>query len=99
MCHAYLKTFSSETSRVDYKKFIFSRFSRIYPLHIFIFSLLFVLEIGKLILLNAFQYKLGSEPFGQISPSRHRKLRSVIPTIFLLPNLGRWNPPRLVYFR
>ena len=93
MCHVYLKTFSSETSRVDYNKFIFSRFSRIYPLHIFIFSLLFVLEIGKLILLNAFQYKLGSEPFGQISPSRHRKLRSIIPTIFLLPNLGRWNPP------
>ena len=60
---------------------------------VFVTFFLFFLEIGKLILAEVFKYEFEVEPFGETVPGIHRKLHSVIPTIFLLPNLGRWNPP------
>ncbi len=52
MTHVYIGDFSSRVNFSNYRSYIFSRFARIYPLHIFVLSLFVGLEIAKLFLLN-----------------------------------------------
>jgi len=47
MSHAYGKRFADGVSQVDFKKFMFARFTRIYPLHLFILSLFIGYELVK----------------------------------------------------
>ncbi|MHC5764547.1 MAG: acyltransferase family protein [Nostoc sp.] len=52
MTHVYADAFYLKVSLNNYKSYLFSRFSRIYPLHIFIISLFIGLEIIKILFLN-----------------------------------------------
>lgn len=52
MTHVYAEDFYLKVSLNHYRAYLFSRFARIYPLHIFIISLFSGLEIIKLFLLN-----------------------------------------------
>ncbi|MEH2176858.1 acyltransferase family protein [Nostoc sp.] len=52
MTHVYAKTFCLKLNLKNYRSYLFSRFARIYPLHIFIISLFVGLEVVKLLLLN-----------------------------------------------
>ncbi|MEH2285635.1 MAG: acyltransferase [Nostoc sp.] len=52
MTHVYAEDFYLKVSLNHYRSYLFSRFARIYPLHIFIISLFIGLEIVKLFLLN-----------------------------------------------
>ncbi|WP_448269833.1 acyltransferase family protein [Nostoc sp. DSM 114159] len=52
MTHVYTETFYLKVSLKNYRSYLFSRFARIYPLHIFIISLFFGLEVVKLLFLN-----------------------------------------------
>ncbi|MEH2024338.1 acyltransferase family protein [Nostoc sp.] len=52
MTHVYAEDFYLKVSLNHYRAYLFSRFARIYPLHIFIISLFIGLEIVKLFLLN-----------------------------------------------
>ncbi|MEH1816624.1 MAG: acyltransferase [Nostoc sp.] len=52
MTHVYADAFYLKVRLNDYKSYLFSRFSRIYPLHIFIISLFVGLEIIKILFLN-----------------------------------------------
>ncbi|MEH1778654.1 MAG: acyltransferase [Nostoc sp.] len=52
MTHVYIEDFYLKVSLDKYRSYLFSRFARIYPLHIFILSLFVGLEIVKTLLLN-----------------------------------------------
>ncbi|WP_251958874.1 acyltransferase family protein [Nostoc commune] len=52
MTHVYAEDFYSKISLDNYRSYLFSRFARIYPLHIFILSLFIGLEFIKFFLLN-----------------------------------------------
>jgi len=52
MTHVYMEDFYSKVSLNNYRSYLFSRFARIYPLHIFIISLFIGLEFLKIFLLN-----------------------------------------------
>ncbi|WP_445629596.1 acyltransferase family protein [Nostoc sp. DSM 114167] len=52
MTHVYADTFGLKVSLKNYRSYLFSRFARIYPLHIFIIFLFFGLEVVKLLFLN-----------------------------------------------
>ncbi|WP_256973212.1 acyltransferase [Nostoc sp. T09] len=52
MTHVYVGDFVSKVSLDNYRSYLFSRFARIYPLHIFMLSLFVGLEIVKIFLLN-----------------------------------------------
>ncbi|MBN3938516.1 acyltransferase [Nostoc sp. NMS9] len=52
MTHVYAEIFYLKVSLKNYRSYLFSRFARIYPLHIFIVSLFIGLEIVKLLFLN-----------------------------------------------
>ncbi|QLE39376.1 acyltransferase [Nostoc sp. C052] len=52
MTHVYAEDFYSKVSLDNYRSYLFSRFARIYPLHIFILSLFIGLEIVKTLLIN-----------------------------------------------
>jgi peptidoglycan/LPS O-acetylase OafA/YrhL len=52
MTHIYAEDFYSKVSLDNYGSYLFSRFARIYPLHIFILSLFIGLEFIKIFLLN-----------------------------------------------
>jgi peptidoglycan/LPS O-acetylase OafA/YrhL len=52
MTHVYGKYFSSEVSSGNYRSFMWSRFARIYPLHLLVISFLIGLEIAKTYLLD-----------------------------------------------
>ncbi|MEH2064606.1 MAG: acyltransferase [Nostoc sp.] len=52
MTHVYVEDFYLKVSLDKYRSYLFSRFARIYPLHIFILSLFVGLEIVKIFLLN-----------------------------------------------
>ncbi|MEH1889295.1 MAG: acyltransferase [Nostoc sp.] len=52
MTHVYNEDFLLKVNLSNYRSYLFSRFARIYPLHIFILFLFFGLEIIKLFLLN-----------------------------------------------
>ncbi|MEH2213789.1 acyltransferase family protein [Nostoc sp.] len=53
MTHVYAETFCLKVNLKNYRSYLFSRFARIYPLHIFIISLFVGLEVVKLLFLNA----------------------------------------------
>ncbi|MEH2435497.1 MAG: acyltransferase [Nostoc sp.] len=52
MTHVYIEDFYLKVSLDKYRSYLFSRFARIYPLHIFILSLFVGLEIVRTLLLN-----------------------------------------------
>ncbi|MBN3907814.1 MAG: acyltransferase [Nostoc sp. NMS1] len=52
MTHVYIGDFSLKVNSSNYRSYLFSRFARIYPLHIFVLSLFIGLEIAKIFLLN-----------------------------------------------
>jgi peptidoglycan/LPS O-acetylase OafA/YrhL len=61
MTHVYLDRFKSGVSFVEYRSYLFARFARIYPLHLFTLFLLVSLEFFKLFGLNisAFTHKFN----------------------------------------
>lgn len=56
MTHVYTENFYSKVSLDKYRSYLFSRFARIYPLHIFMLLLFVGLEIAKTLLLNTFAF-------------------------------------------
>ncbi|MBN3963089.1 acyltransferase [Nostoc sp. NMS8] len=52
MSHVYVEDFYPRVSLDKYRSYLFSRFARIYPLHIFIIFLFIGLEVVKTLLLN-----------------------------------------------
>lgn len=52
MTHVYINNFSSGVSLDKYRSYLFSRFARIYPLHLFILLLFIGLEVVKIFLPN-----------------------------------------------
>ncbi|OUL18201.1 acyltransferase [Nostoc sp. 106C] len=52
MTHVYIGDFSAKVSLDKYRSYLFSRFARIYPIHVFTLSLFVGLEILKIFLLN-----------------------------------------------
>jgi peptidoglycan/LPS O-acetylase OafA/YrhL len=52
MTHVYLDRFSDSVSFAEYRSYLFARFARIYPLHLFTLLLLVSLEFVKLFGLN-----------------------------------------------
>jgi peptidoglycan/LPS O-acetylase OafA/YrhL len=52
MTHVYLDRFKSGVNFAEYRSYLFSRFARIYPLHLFTLLLLISLELIKLFSLN-----------------------------------------------
>jgi peptidoglycan/LPS O-acetylase OafA/YrhL len=52
MTHVYSKYFSVEVSSGNYRSYLFSRFARIYPLHLFVIVMLIGLEIAKMFLFD-----------------------------------------------
>ncbi|MEH2158244.1 acyltransferase family protein [Nostoc sp.] len=52
MTHVYVGDFSLKVNSSNYRSYLLSRFARIYPLHIFVLSLLIGLEIIKIFLLH-----------------------------------------------
>ncbi|MEH2273518.1 MAG: acyltransferase [Nostoc sp.] len=52
MTHVYIGDFSLRVNSSNYHSYLFSRFARIYLLHIFVLFLFFGLEIVKLFLIN-----------------------------------------------
>ncbi|MEH2321835.1 acyltransferase family protein [Nostoc sp.] len=52
MTHVYVEDFYSKVTLDKYSSYLFSRFARFYPVHIFILSLFIGLEVVKLFLLN-----------------------------------------------
>ncbi|MEH2391353.1 MAG: acyltransferase [Nostoc sp.] len=56
MTHVYIGDFSLRVNSSNYHSYLFSRFARIYPLHIFVLFLFFGLKIVKLFLLNNFAF-------------------------------------------
>ncbi|MEH2446016.1 MAG: acyltransferase [Nostoc sp.] len=56
MSHVYIEDFLLRVKFYNYRSYLFSRFARIYPLHIFILSLFVGLEIIKIFLTNNFTF-------------------------------------------
>ncbi len=57
LIHVYGSTFENRTPGTDYKKYLASRFARIYPLHLFMLALFVVLELFLLAAFNLTDYK------------------------------------------
>jgi peptidoglycan/LPS O-acetylase OafA/YrhL len=57
LIHVYGSTFENRTLGTDYKKYLASRFARIYPLHLFMLALFVVLELFQLAAFNLTDYK------------------------------------------
>ncbi|ABA24433.1 Acyltransferase 3 [Trichormus variabilis ATCC 29413] len=81
MTHVYINHFSSGVNLHKYCSYLFSRFARIYPLHIFILILFIGLEIIKIFLPNA-------EPF-----TEKFNLTALFANIFMLQAFALNCPP------
>lgn len=68
---------------VSFKRFIISRTFRLYPLHIFMFFIFVLLELGKLIAYN-YGFSFNNEPF-----SNSYSLKEVLPNLLFLQS---WLP-------
>ncbi|MGB3510894.1 MAG: acyltransferase, partial [Microcoleaceae cyanobacterium] len=77
MAHVYLKDFSSAINRRNYRIYLFSRFARIYPLHILIIFLFIGLELTK----------------GYSAFTGSQNLTALFSNIFLLQAFDFNNPP------
>lgn len=96
LAHVYLKSFNSGVIKKDYKSFIFSRFSRIYPLHLLTLLFLVGLEILRLI----YFMWLSSHNPSQLTNSDLRppfsenySLISLLMNIVMLQAFDLINPP------
>lgn len=69
---------------LKFHAFMKSRFFRIYPLHIFMFSVMFTLEIGKLLAYNFGGFTFNNEPF-----TEGYAIKEIIPNLLLIQS---WIP-------
>lgn len=69
---------------IRFTSFMKSRFFRLYPLHIFMFFVMFTLEIGKLV-----AYKFGGFVFNNLPFTNSFAIQEIIPNLLLIQS---WTP-------
>jgi peptidoglycan/LPS O-acetylase OafA/YrhL len=65
--------------KIEFKPFVTARFFRIYPLHFFMFCVIFIIEIGKWA-----AYKYGGLVFNSEPFTGHTAIREIIPNLLLI---------------
>ncbi|SNR61828.1 acyltransferase [Paracoccus sediminis] len=93
MAHAYAADFRDRASAGTVRKFIFARFSRIYPLHLAILLAFLLLELVKLLLIS---FGIGQASFPVFEGAR--SVESLASNVLLLQTTGlhgglTWNGP------
>ncbi|MBW3528128.1 acyltransferase [Shewanella sp. NKUCC05_KAH] len=73
---------------LKFTSFMRSRFFRIYPLHIFMFLVIFTLELGKLI-----AYKFGGFIFNNIPFTNSFAINEIIPNLLLIQSWSSYTDP------